>query len=340
VDIDYVIAWVDGNDPKHRMLRRQFPPDGKECRADEAAGDVRFHENGEIYYNIASVLKYAPFIRRIIVVTDNQKPKHLDAFFAEGLCGRDFIRLVSHDEIFNGLPAPRPNFNSLAIEAALWRIPGLSEHFVYANDDFFLNAPLSPEAFFIGCRPVIGGQWAKPERKRLKVRVRNALRKLTGRGPATRPSYRKALDLGAALAGVCDGYLVHEHHPHPLRRSTFEQFFSGDMDALNRQVSYRYRHADQFNPVSLANHLEISRHGVPIGPRKHVAYLTPDMGRRIPPQLERIRSGSVPFGCIQSFEAFPAGVAGQMHRILTEKFYDTLPRELTLGARGVPSMAA
>lgn len=320
----------------HRRARNQYPAEGTE----EASGNGRFHESGEIYYNIASVIKYAPFIRRIFIVTDGQKPSDLDFFFNEGLCDRSFVRLVSHDEIFDGLVATRPNFNSLSIEAAIWRIPGLSEKFIYSNDDFFLNTPLSSETFFAGDLPVLGGRWAQPDRKRLKTRAQKVLRKLTGLEPSMHPSYRKSLQRGAEVAGVMDRFLIIEHHPHPLRRSTFERFFSSQMDILNRQIRYRYRSVEQFNPVSLAYHLEVSKHGVVPGPAKDVAYLKPSMGRRVFAGMERIRSGSAPFGCIQNFERFPASLAGEMHKILTEKFCDTLPSKIAEKVKRRASLAA
>ncbi len=159
MEIDYVIAWVDGQDPAHMAARRQFAPDSARTHF-EAITSERYLDNGEIYYNIASVIKFAPFIKRIFIITDHQKPRLLDAFKHEGKCDASFIQIVSHDDIFEGLPAVRPSFNARAIEGAMWRIPGLSEHFIYSNDDFFVNAPLTisdlyederPFSMVIGC---------------------------------------------------------------------------------------------------------------------------------------------------------------------------------------------
>ena len=41
-----------------------------------------------------------------------------------------------------------PTFNSHAIELHMHKIKGLSEHFVYFNDDMILNAPVAPEYYF------------------------------------------------------------------------------------------------------------------------------------------------------------------------------------------------
>ena len=47
-----------------------------------------------------------------------------------------------------------PTFNSHTIELNFHRIPGLSEQFVYFNDDFLLTGPCAPEDFFRNGLPV------------------------------------------------------------------------------------------------------------------------------------------------------------------------------------------
>jgi hypothetical protein len=41
-----------------------------------------------------------------------------------------------------------PTFNSHAIETSLHHIPGLAEHWLYFNDDFFVGRPIRPEVLF------------------------------------------------------------------------------------------------------------------------------------------------------------------------------------------------
>jgi hypothetical protein len=76
-----------------------------------------------------------PWARRVYVVTAAaQRPDCI---------GPD--EFVVHHE---ALGLRMPTFNSHAIEASLHRIPGLSEHFVYFNDDYYARRPLSVRAFF------------------------------------------------------------------------------------------------------------------------------------------------------------------------------------------------
>ena len=41
-----------------------------------------------------------------------------------------------------------PTFNSCAIELHMHKIEGLSEHFVYFNDDIIINSHIDPDYFF------------------------------------------------------------------------------------------------------------------------------------------------------------------------------------------------
>lgn len=326
MEIDYVIAWVDGHDPKHVAAREQFFPTSRNTHF-EATTSERYSDNGEIYYHIASVIKYAPFIRRILIVTDNQKPKYLDAFIDEGKCDPSFVKIVSHDEIFDGLNAVRPTFSARAIEAVLWRIPGLSEYFIYANDDFFLNAPLQETDFYRDGHPVLGGNWEIPENTRWKYKFRRFLGMIS-KYQYSFPKYRMAQWNGAVLAGVEGRFLSVHHHPHPLRRSTLQRYFSDHEDVLNRQIAFRYRDVEQFNTVSLANNLEILEHGVTVSEPRGLAYVEARKGQRVPTELMKIKTGATPYGCVQGFELFDQNIRDEIRSVLAVKFNDVLPKAI------------
>ena len=54
--------------------------------------------------------------------------------------------MVNHSDIFDNVN-DLPTFSSPAIEANIHKIPGISEHFLYFNDDIFLGQPIFPEDF-------------------------------------------------------------------------------------------------------------------------------------------------------------------------------------------------
>lgn len=136
-DVDLVYLWVDGNDPAWQKKRESLGlrvkyKDSKNCKG-------RYQDNSELKYSLRSVQKFAPWIRRIYIVTDNQIPKWLDTT-------NEKIKIVDHQEI---LPKEAlPTFNSRIIEHFLYKIPGIEEHFLYANDDMFFSRPTHPGDFF------------------------------------------------------------------------------------------------------------------------------------------------------------------------------------------------
>jgi hypothetical protein len=95
---------------------------------------------GEITFSVRSVLQYLPWIRRIHVVTDGQAPPVDPELLQSGR-----VRIVDHAEI---IPDEyRPTFTSTAIESFLHRIPGLSEVFLYDNDDYLHFSPVPRDLF-------------------------------------------------------------------------------------------------------------------------------------------------------------------------------------------------
>ena len=137
MDIDLVYLWVDGNDPKWKAKRNAFIGETNENSSINCKG--RYANNDELKYSLRSIEMYAPWIRKIFIVTDEQIPEWLDT-------NNPKIKIVDIKEI---LPAQSlPCFNSCLIEHFLYRIPELSEHFLYGNDDMFINKPISPNTFF------------------------------------------------------------------------------------------------------------------------------------------------------------------------------------------------
>lgn len=138
MEIDLVYLWVDGNDPAWRKKKNACLPAGEQL-SEEVAGECRFAENDELKYSLRSAERFAPWIRRIHLVTDDQCPAWLDT-------SNPRVRIVDHSRI---LPADAlPLFNASAIELGIGRIPDLAEYFLCANDDTFFGMPLAPDFFF------------------------------------------------------------------------------------------------------------------------------------------------------------------------------------------------
>ena len=100
-------------------------------------GAHRFADNEELRYSLRSLYKFAPWVRNIYILTNGQIPNWLNI-------QNDRIKVITHAEIFSN-KSHLPTFSSPSIESNLHNIPGISEHFLYFNDDVFLGQPIYPE---------------------------------------------------------------------------------------------------------------------------------------------------------------------------------------------------
>jgi Stealth protein CR2, conserved region 2/Stealth protein CR3, conserved region 3/Stealth protein CR4, conserved region 4/Stealth protein CR1, conserved region 1 len=136
-DIDMVFSWVDGSDPEFRARRAAQMSAVAVGEGDEA--EARIRQIDELKYALRSVNMFAPWVRRIFIATDSVPPPWL----AE----HPKITIISAAEHFSDA-ASLPTYNSHAVESQLHNIPGLSEHFLYSNDDMFFGRPVKASMFF------------------------------------------------------------------------------------------------------------------------------------------------------------------------------------------------
>lgn len=136
--MDLVYCWVNGHDPQLAAVRKSW-----EAKFDIAPNtETRDVDAGELRYSLRSYEKYNRLFERVIIVHDDlQKPDWLNEDCPQ-------LRLVKHSDF---IPAEYlPTFCSCVIESFLHRIDGLSEVFVYANDDFFFSADIVEDSFVAG----------------------------------------------------------------------------------------------------------------------------------------------------------------------------------------------
>lgn len=134
VPIDVVYTWVNGSDPVFlESLQKRVPI------VDLSAAASRFSDKDELRYSLRSLEMYAPWVRHVYIVTNGQIPSWLDM-------DNPRMTLVSHEDIFLN-KSDLPTFSSPAIESHIHRIPGISDKFLYFNDDVMLGAEIWPEDF-------------------------------------------------------------------------------------------------------------------------------------------------------------------------------------------------
>jgi len=141
--IDAVITWVDSEASQWQQLRAQWTPREKMARVYDA-GEVRFplqnYSDTELCFAIEGLIHNAPWVHTVWVVV--ARPQGRDWFTQYPK-----LRVVYHDELWPDAVG-LPSFNSKAIETVIHRVPGLAEHYIYLNDDFYMLRPMYPAEFF------------------------------------------------------------------------------------------------------------------------------------------------------------------------------------------------
>lgn len=222
--IDAVYTWVDGADPawlerKARVTGESVVP----ALHAEATDPARFRSRDELMYSLRSLDDFAPWIRHIYLVTDQQVPEWLDTT-------NDRITIVDHRDIFPD-DGRLPVYNSNAIISRLHHIDGLSEHFLYMNDDVMFTRPVLPEQFFTGSgialvspsnnrRPFIEPSVEREPHLNLTANIRGLMQDATGR------------NVSRAI----------KHTPHPMLRSLLFELEETFAEAYEATTRSRFRH--------------------------------------------------------------------------------------------------
>jgi len=177
-EVDIVYTWVNGSDPKFQssmdywkrredqawrsgpwaQLKRALNLESVELfnAKGSAAGKHRYRDNNELRYSLRSVWRYAPWVRKVHILTNGQVPRWLNISHPR-------VNIVTHEEIY---PDPNmvPVFASPSIEVFLHRIPGLADKYIYLCDDFMFGNVVWPDDFWsprVGHRVYLA--WAAPE---------------------------------------------------------------------------------------------------------------------------------------------------------------------------------
>ena len=250
MDIDFVITWVDMDDPKWKAEFSKYS--GKKDNEKNGVSDARFRDYGFLKYWFRGVDKFAPWVRKIHFVTSGQKPEWLDE-------NNPKINLVNHKDY---IPAEfLPTYNSVVIERYLHKIPDLAEHFVYFNDDFYIINKVSTERFFkngVPCDIAVfqynpsWSQWYKRIKNNLKIINRHFDKKEV----MTRDHdkwFHKSYGSRARWNYILKPYgkfitLRTPHNAQPYLKSTFEEVWAVAGKELTETSKNRFRAVTDYTP--------------------------------------------------------------------------------------------
>ena len=243
--IDAVITWVDGAEPKYQEKLKKYLKGRKTLKH-------QYFQANEINFCIASIIKYAPFIRKIFIVTDYQFP-NLDNI--KSLVSLNKIEVIDHKEIFRDHKDCLPTFNIRSIDAVLFKIKNLSNKFIYFNDDMFLIKETFKEDWFSDDKAVLTGSWAKTYNKQLIKTISHKIKKLLNK----RPSFNAAQSKAANIVGFHNKYFKSYHCGRPQIKSVIKDFYDKNPQRLTNQIRHKFRDDRQYMPYSLCWHLLIKQ---------------------------------------------------------------------------------
>ncbi len=240
LEIDVVYTWVDNRDAE---WLRGFTETATQGVSSDAVSEARFRCNDELRYSLRSLYLHMPWVDKIHIVSSCQPPDWLDP-------GHPRLRWIPHQAI---LPYDcLPTFNSHAIETSLHRVPGVTENFIYLNDDFFVLDDLSPADFV-------------NENGTLNANLEEQAVVNAPPDPAA-PDYLNAARNSARLLFERYGYYptrLHKHAPYSLSRSLLEELETQFEHAFAQTRKARVRSiTDVSVPSFMAHHYGFIRGAV------------------------------------------------------------------------------
>ncbi len=231
-EIDLVYLWCDLADPAFRAKRAAAMREAHLVVNEGDNGACRYQSHDELKYSLRSAGMFAPWLRLIHVVIDDDiaPPAWLDVSSPR-------LRIHRWGEIMP--PEKLPCFNSSAMEFFLHEIPGLSERFLYANDDMMFARPVRPSFFF--------GRDGWPVFRYMASRIdMDAPEIADGYRHRVRESFRFAVRTFGVRHGYARafGHLSH-HNIDAYVKSDLAAFRAAFPDVWERQTSHRFRSRDQ-----------------------------------------------------------------------------------------------
>ena len=140
-NVDFVIIWVDGNDPEWKKEKSKYKD---ALTKEEDDSEHRYRDWDNLQYWFRGVETFCPWVKKIHFITWGHLPIWLNREHPK-------LHIVNHQDY---IPKKYlPTFSSHTIELNIHRIEGLSEKFVYFNDDMFIIKPTQKTDFFKKGKP-------------------------------------------------------------------------------------------------------------------------------------------------------------------------------------------
>lgn len=250
IKVDFVIPWVDGSDPEWQKEKAKY-----DNQANIDKRDIRYRDLENLKYWFRGVEKFTPWVNKVHFITWGHIPKWLNTNHPK-------LNIVYHEDY---IPKKYlPTFSSRVIELNIHRIKGLSEYFVYFNDDMFILDNLKKEYFFKNKQPRDTGI-IRPNFSSFRNSTANAISNvmeiintnyskkevLTGNLLKWfHPVYKlQMLNTIFMLPYKLFPGFLNQHLPNSYLKSTFETTWDIEFEALDRTCKNKFRTGNDVNQI-------------------------------------------------------------------------------------------
>ena len=252
--IDFVVTWLDANDPEWQAEYHKY------------RGDNIYKEDNGRYRNwdffrywFRAVENFAPWVNKVFLVTNGKNPDWINP-------NNPKLVLVKHSDY---MPQKYlPTFNSRAIELNFHRIKGLSEHFVYFNDDMFINSQVKPEYYFKNKLPCDSNEetlffnpyWDPQNKFSTKISIFCDIAKINyhfNRKKTVREAPRRWFGSHLGFKGLFTSLIISRtnrfqffrwrHYEQPMLKSVIQEIWDLEGDFADKSCT-QFRQDVSFNP--------------------------------------------------------------------------------------------
>lgn len=250
MEIDFVVTWVNMDDPEWKAAFEKY----SERKDNEKNGVsvARFRDYGFLKYWFRGVEKFTPWVRKIHFISSGNPPEWLDLENPK-------LNIVRHEDY---IPSEfLPTFNSVVIERYIHKIPGLADHFVYFNDDFYILRPLSQDRFFLNGLPRdIAAFQYNPSWSQFYKRIKNNIRIINQHFDKKKVLekfhdkwFNKCYGSKAVMNYLLRPYskfitLRIPHNAQPYLKRTFEEVWEAAAKELSETSVNKFRKVTDYTP--------------------------------------------------------------------------------------------
>ncbi len=302
-DIDIVLPWVDGSDPIWQASKRDYSG-----QTEDDDRDIRYRDWGLLKYVFRGIEQNLPWVRKVHFITCGHLPDWLNTDCPQ-------LHIVKHSDY---IPEQwLPTFSANPIELNIHRIEGLSEQFIYINDDTFFVKPMEQGDFFRNGKPLSqAGLDVIGEHGSVFAGILYADRELINRNFFSRKvffkhiskfiniHYRakdnvKSLMLSMWCYGFFPGFPLY-HGPNAFLKSTFKEVWEKESKQLSETSARRFRSSFDVNQYVFLWWQWCSGNFIPAPVRERCMYLGVDKNKDYLSAC--IRNPRCPMLCVNDFE--------------------------------------